>query len=301
MDLKNKLEGIPKVYFFNLDNRTDRKKWMINQFDRYGIDYKRVSGTKYLASENSKWKNLIIDIDKYKMLIPIAANAISHLDFLKQWYNNTSDEYVFLMEDDYDLNLIPRWNFNWKELVERLPYDWDCILLGFENPTGIRFHLHPIEDAHDFGPVLLKREYVKKLINIHCVGDRYRLINNTSSYAWGRGTEVSGSGTVDYFIAQCGRTYCLPLITVNPNFGSFENNSLLQRMYRSEGDINSRNAYYFWWTHERDNYSLDTFFTYGSDKHESMILKPDHFKLYDITNETTKIYGETYIDYFRRS
>ena len=105
---------------------------------------------------NNKWKNLIIDIDKYKMLIPIAANAISHLDFLKQWYNNTSDEYVILMEDDYDLNLIPRWNFSWKELVERLPYDWDCILLGFENPTGIRFHLHPIEDAHDFGPVLLE-------------------------------------------------------------------------------------------------------------------------------------------------
>lgn len=49
MDLSEKLIGMPKVYFFNLDNRQDRQKWMVKQFEKYNIEYERVSGTKYLA------------------------------------------------------------------------------------------------------------------------------------------------------------------------------------------------------------------------------------------------------------
>lgn len=299
MDITTKLKGFPTVYYFNLDNRTDRKKWMEKQFEKYNIYHERVSATKYLASKNSEWKNLIIDIDNYKLLVPIAANAITHLDFLKRWYYETDDEYVMLMEDDYDMRLIDHWHFTWEDLLDRLPYDWDCILLGFENPMGIRFHLHPIEDAHDFGPVLLNRNYVEKLIELHCVGNKYRLINNISSYAWGRGTEVSGSGTVDYFIAQSGKTYCLPLITINPSFGSFENSSYLQKLFRTEGDTNARNTYYFWWRHERNKYSLDEFFTYGTKNHDKMILYPDRFRKYDITDSAFKLYGEAYLDYYR--
>ena len=106
MDLNYKLRGFPKVHFFNLDNREDRRKWMVEQFEAFDIEYQRVSGTKFLASENSKWKHLIADIDDYKLLVPIAANAISHLDFLKNWYKESKDPYVLLMEDDYDMKLI---------------------------------------------------------------------------------------------------------------------------------------------------------------------------------------------------
>ena len=96
MDLNNKLKGFPKVHFFNLDNRTDRRNWMVEQFEVYDIEYERVSGTKYLASESIKWKHLITDIDDYKLLVPIAANAITHLDFLKRWYRESNDECVLL-------------------------------------------------------------------------------------------------------------------------------------------------------------------------------------------------------------
>jgi hypothetical protein len=300
VDIENKLAGMPHVYFFNLDNRDDRRKWMERQFKKYGIQHSRVSGTKYLASENGKWKHLISDIEDYHLLVPIAANAVTHLDFLKNWYKNTKDPYVILMEDDYDLGLIDRWHFDWNELIQRLPYDWDCLLMGFENPTGLRFHLHPIEDAHDFGPVLLNRNYVEKLLDLHCVGDQYKLVNTVCNAAWNRQNDVAGSGTVDYFMVHTGRTYCVPLITINPNFGSFENNSVIQRFFREEGDIMARNTYYFWWQHERDNYSLDQFFTFGSIEHDKMILKPDRFRTYDITNKGAELYGEVYLDYFRK-
>ena len=301
MDLNNKLKGFPKVHFFNLDNRTDRRDWMVGQFEKYGIEYDRVSGTKYLASKSSEWKHLISDIDEYKLLVPIAANAVTHLDFLKRWYSSCDDPFVVLMEDDYDLGLIDYWHFDWNYVIENLPYDWDCLLMGFENPEGVRFHLHPIEAAHDFGPVLLKRSFVEKLLDLHCVGDKYKLVNTVANAAWNRQTDVAGSGTVDYFMVHTGRTYCLPLITINANFGSFENNSIIQKFYRSEGDILARNTYYFWWEHERDRFSLEQFFTYGTREHDQMILQADKFRTYDMTGRSYKLYGESYLDYFRKS
>jgi hypothetical protein len=52
MDLNNKLKGIPHIYYFNLDNRTDRREWMENQFKSWNIqNYTRISGSKYLGSK----------------------------------------------------------------------------------------------------------------------------------------------------------------------------------------------------------------------------------------------------------
>ncbi len=299
MDLTNKLDGMPTVNYFNLDNRTDRKDWMVSQFKKYGIKYNRVSGTKYLASEKARWKHLIADED-YNLLVPIAANAITHLDFLKRWYVETDEPYVLLMEDDYDLGLIPYWHFDWKYMMDHIPYDWDCIHMGYENPDGLWFHLHPIQAAHDFGPVLLRREYVEKLIDLHCIGDQYKLVHTVADAAWNRQTDVAGSGTVDYFMVHSGRTYCLPLITINANFGSFEDNSIIQRYYRQEGDIVARNTYYYWWQHERDRFTLDDFFSFGGNVHNSMRLKPFKFRSYDITGRQYEQYGESYLDYYRR-
>ena len=204
------------------------------------------------------------------------------------------------MEDDYDLSLIDYWHFDWNYMIDRLPYDWDCLLMGFENPDGVRFHLHPIEAAHDFGPVLLKREFVEKLLDLHCVGDKYKLVNTVANAAWNRQKDVAGSGTVDYFMVHTGRTYCLPLITINANFGSFENNSIIQKFYRSEGDIIARNTYYFWWQHQRDLFSLDQFFSFGTKDHEDMVANPQRYRTYDITGRSFEMYGEVYLDYFRK-
>lgn len=272
MDLNNKLKGMPCVYYFNLDNREDRKKYMENQFDRWGIKNKRVSGTKFLASKNKEWKHLIADLKEYKLLVPIAANAVSHLDFLKTWFEKTNDPYVIIMEDDYDLSLIEYWHFDWEYLMSRLPYDWDCLQLGFEDPMGIPFYLHPILPAHDFGPCLLHRGYVEKLLNLHCVGDKYKLVNTVCNAAWNLQEGVSGSGTVDYFVCHSGNTYSIPLITINPTFGSFENNSMIQKIYRSEGDILARNTYHYWWKNERDKFTLDEFFTFGKSNDHLMTL-----------------------------
>ena len=81
------------------------------------------------------------------------------------------------MEDDYDLNLIEYWNFDWDYLMNRVPYDWDCIQLGFESTEFIPFFLHPKLRHSYFGPVVLNRDYVEKLLSIHCYGEKYFFID----------------------------------------------------------------------------------------------------------------------------
>jgi hypothetical protein len=189
------------------------------------------------------------------------------------------------MEDDYDLSLIEYWHFDWDYLMSRLPYDWDCIQLGYENPITMRFYLHPIDAAHDFGPCLLNRNYVEKIIKLHCFSDKYKLVNHVGSAAWNSQQVVSGSGSVDYFMCHCGKTYCLPLITTNPEFDSFENNSKLQRHYRQGGDIIAREIYYDWWKNERDNFTLEEFFTYGKKNDHLMSKNPVKYSNYKIAEK----------------
>ena len=171
--------------------------------------------------------------------------------------------------------------------------------MGFENPEGLPMYLHPIQSAHDFGPILIHREYVEKLMSLHCDGDRYTLLNTVANAAWNSGEAVAGSGTVDYFMVHPGRTYCIPLISINTSFGSFEDNSLIQSYYRDGGDLKARNAYYFWWTHERDRFTLDDFFTYGNAIDSKMTLDTDKFLHYDISGEMYKLYGEPYLNRYR--
>ena len=76
-------------------------------------------------------------------------------------------------------------------------------------------------------------------------------------------------------------------------------NSLIQNYYREGGDVKARNAYYFWWQHERDRFTLDDFFTYGGGIDNKMTLDTEKFLHYDITGEMYKLYGEPYLDRYR--
>ena len=58
--MNNKLKNLPHVYYVNLDQRTDRRRFMEAQFKENGItNYTRVSGSKYLVSEKDNWKHCL--------------------------------------------------------------------------------------------------------------------------------------------------------------------------------------------------------------------------------------------------
>jgi hypothetical protein len=263
MDLKNKLKNIPPVYYFNYDKNGHLNDHMDRNLSNLKVEkYKRIPISKYNPENVSEWKGLIMDLPKYKLPITTAAYSITVLEFLKDWYNNTQEERLIVSKDTIDFGLEGYWNFDWDYLTTKIPYDWDCVLLGFENVNYIPFYLHQIMPAHTFSIAMLNRRYVKKLLRLHCFGEKYKIANYIANKNFN-----FNSGTVDYFIGHCGKTYCLPMFPNDTDF--FDSKSKRYLIVKA-----CRLAYYDWWRNDLKKYEFPEIFTYGKPNDISMIKKP---------------------------
>ena len=254
MNLKDKLKGLPTIYYVNLDHRTDRRDYMESQFDYWKIsNFHRISASKYFSGEEHKWQHLILD-EELKFASGAVGDSITHIEMIYNWLVTTNEEYLVIMEDDYDLSLIDHWNFDWNYLMNHIPENWDCIQLGFENEHIIPFYLHPVHFNHGFGPCLINRDYAKKLIKLHYFDGKFKLNIKTNDVRYQR-----IYGMVDSFILEDGKTYSIPLITNNPNLGSDIDLGESPRYWFEE----CRDMYYNWWKNDHHKFSLKDFFTYG--------------------------------------
>lgn len=279
MNLKNKLKGLPTIYYVNLDHRSDRREYMESQFDHWKIkNYHRISSSKYLSSKDYEWQHLLLD-DQLNFGSAQVGNSITHLEMIKNWLKTTDDEYMIMMEDDYDLSLIEYWNFDWEYLMNKIPKNWDCIQLGFENDDLIPFFLHPLHPNHGFGPCLINRSYAEKLIRLHCFGDKFKLNiqSNDDKYK-------NIYGMVDCFLIESGKTYSIPLITTNVNFGSDYDLEGRVREWHEE----CRDLYHYWWKNEHHKFTLDEFFSYNKSNDMKMIKKLN-YKKNKLTNKVNYI------------
>ena len=269
MEYSEKFIGIPKIYYLNRDEHTERKKYTENNFKKYNLqNYERISTSKYSELNYEEWKDLVVDIENYKLNKTTAGYSITVIEFLKNWLETTDESSLILMRDNVDFELCKYWPFTWNELMGKIPYDWDCIQLGFENPYFIPFYLHPVMPAHTFGPSLINRFYAKKLVRLHYKNEKYKLCNYIANMSLG-----GHSGTVDYFIGQNGKTYCLPLLTTNPEF-------LNKKSGKYKISLACRNTYYYWWQYGRSIFTLEEFFTYGKPNDLLMVKKiKDYIKI----------------------
>jgi hypothetical protein len=276
MDLNNKLKGIPKIYYFNLDERTDRREYTESQYDLYQIkNYVRYSTSEYQHHNFEEWKDKLIlnDINisnRPNLHIIECAMTLMYLEFFKSWLETTDEDHLLIMEDDYDLSYINYWHFDWEYLMNNIPFDWDCIQLSFENNTTIPCFLSPNLPDHSMGAALLNRRYIEKIVRVLTVDGKFDLRKRISNYR--RTQKVSHpylknnqwrhpNMSADYIIGHCGRTYCLPLITQSTTIGSYLHNVARKEDYPSLHF--TERAVKLWWTKFRDKFSLEDFFMYG--------------------------------------
>jgi len=276
----NKLKGLPTIYYLNLDERDDRKIYMENQFDRFKISkYERISTSSYQLHNFDEWKHRLILNDVYQAKSPKhhiieIAISLTYYDIILSWFKNTSEQYLLLFEDDYNLNFVDDWHFDWEYLMNQLPFDWDCIQLSFENDKIFPCFLHPIHSNHGTGAMLLNRPYVEKLIRILTTDNKVNFTQNIRNYKWAKLLHQPNF-TVDYYLSHCGRGYALPLIAINPNDGgSFS----FRAVRKDRPDLSfSLRAQELWWKKLRDKYSLEDFFYFG--KPNDLILTPKNINL----------------------
>lgn len=258
--MSDKLKGIPSIYYLNLDSESDRRRYMEKQFEKWNLtNVTRFSGSNYLVDNYDDWKDILhfpqMIKERYHRLM--ASITLSTLEIIRHWLETTDEKHLILFEDDYDLNLIDYWHFDWEYLMNSLPYDWDCIQLGYESWDKIKFYLHPKDETGAYGPILINRHFAQKLINLHYVKDKYMLIRKYGTYPFNSGYRVV---SLDGFIPFLGKTYQLPLITQNP---------YLDKVPKKHHFI-CRDLYYWWWKNKRDEFTLDEFFSYGKQNDYAM-------------------------------
>lgn len=282
MTLHKKLEGIPHIYYINLEDRKDRREFMENQFNQWGIEkFSRVNASEFLKDDIKTWKDLV----HFSYIIPADRRrsvcvSLSHLETIRKWLEETSEEYMIIMEDDTDISLVEYWHFDWQYLMDNLPYDWDAIQLMYNSDIRIYCFLHPKKLITWNGPLLIRRSYGEKLLSLYYKDNKYNFIKkvnrvNKSNYIEPERIYTflpNKSNTdsdvritvldVDEFMGHNGKVYQLPVFTSNPWLDDPP----------KPHHITSNKAHILWWTKMKDEFTLDDFFTYGKPNDPKMIL-----------------------------
>jgi len=268
---------MPKVYYFNLDEDAERREFMESQYKKYNIDYERVSQSCYTSENINDWIERFEDSKYMKAFISseykYPANFLRHLDFMKEWLATSNEKYLLIMEDDYDLSLIDYWHFNWDYLMSNLPVDWDGIRLNNDHDRYIKFYLHPIPLVGfcNFGAMLYKREFVKKIVKLYCYDNgiikswEKRLIKKFFDYGF------MEYYCVDHMLTCIGKQYSIPIFTTEASFCIDDGGNASKSVF---GPI--QRACHHWWRNEKDLFTLEDFFTYNKPYDERMTIYLDN-------------------------
>ena len=203
-----KLKGFPKVYWLNLDADTERRQYMEEQFKYWEIEnHVRISG--YDARDDDVSDNLKGRIPDNVSQSELGC-CMSHIKAIKEFYENSDDDYCMIVEDDVDFSTVNCWNFTWQEFIGLAPYDWDCLQLTTICTGDIHVKLH-LKFINDFSAAvyLITRHHAAKVLRNHIRGDKYKLDNGVKPRAVSEDT-----------ILESGKTYTIPIFLYNLDFGS---------------------------------------------------------------------------------
>ena len=137
------------VYCINLDSSVIRKTRMLDQFNKYNIDYKFVDAIDGNNIDNFKegyiqgiyYKNKGIFTESYingtngsqnKLL----ACYLSHIKAIKEAYDDNLD-FAIIMEDDISFKYISKWRYKISEILKIAPLNWTVLKLHTSNLIGL--------------------------------------------------------------------------------------------------------------------------------------------------------------------
>jgi hypothetical protein len=157
----NKLKEIPSIYSVSIEESVNRRLNLSKYFKEYNISpifciFPRYKIGDYVVQGKA--------IDKVNL--HAIGSSVSHLHAILRWYTDTEEDYGFICEDDLSLETVKYWNFTWKDFIERLPSDWECIQLLQVRDHWNNHKLKERElDDYCNAAYIIKRSYAAKLLN----------------------------------------------------------------------------------------------------------------------------------------
>jgi hypothetical protein len=225
-----KLEGIPEIYYINLDDKVDRKEYMENQFEYWGIEkYTRISACDGREDDLS---SIIKGRYPENVISGEIGCVTSHLKLLKHWLENSDEQVLLVMEDDCDLDTVKYWPFSWKDFYRQVPYDFDVIQLAIINPQAITLRMHK-RFVNDFSTAcyMITRHHAEKLVRMHCRDDKFKLDQG-----------IKPRAVADDLVYNAGNTFAMPLFMYKIDLGSDIHDIHIEVFHRS-----SYNALWGFW------------------------------------------------------
>jgi hypothetical protein len=202
-----KLKNFGPLYYINLDGQPERDAAMQSMCKYWELNPTRISA---FDGRNSSLNHILEGSHDIGISSGEVGCVTSHLKSIKHWYETTDTPYAIFAEDDVSFDTARFWKFTWDEFVEKLPYDWDVVQLAIINPGVVYASMHA-RWVNDFSTAcfMVTRHHAKKLIDHHCVGDKFRLDQG-----------VKPRPVADDLIYNCGRTYAIPLFHYKIEMGS---------------------------------------------------------------------------------
>ena len=202
-----KLKNFGPLYYINLDGQPERDAAMQSMCKYWELNPTRISA---FDGRNTSLNHILEGSHDIGISSGEVGCVTSHLKAIKQWYETTDTPYAIFAEDDVSFDTARFWKFTWDEFVEKLPYDWDVVQLAIINPGVVYASMHA-RWVNDFSTAcfMITRHHAKKLIDHHCVGDKFRLDQG-----------VKPRPVADDLIYNCGRTYAIPLFHYKIEMGS---------------------------------------------------------------------------------
>ena len=202
-----KLKNFGPLYYINLDGQPERDAAMQSMCKYWELNPTRISA---FDGRDSSLNHILEGSHDIGISSGEVGCVTSHLKAIKQWYETTDTPYAIFAEDDVSFDTARFWKFTWDEFVEKLPYDWDVVQLAIINPGVVYPSMHA-RWVNDFSTAcfMVTRHHAKKLIDHHCVGDKFRLDQG-----------VKPRPVADDLIYNCGRTYAIPLFHYKIEMGS---------------------------------------------------------------------------------
>ena len=253
-----KLKGLPSVRYVTLEDDTTRQELLTKQFQQYNITPIPIKSKRFAESNDiitGKYANSLTD--------PVKGCTVSHLKAFKDWYYNTDESYGFFCEDDLSLETVEYWNFTWEEFVTHLPSNWEAVQLltirGEFNQIRLRERLW---DDWAITAYILKRDYVKQIIQQCCIGETYNLEVKNS--------EIMPIGE-SLFFTNFGKVYTCPLFVENTKIDSTNlNDTELENGQKPNHHFASQRISNWWKENQADvktimNIPIDPLVAYAFD------------------------------------
>lgn len=147
-----KLDGIPKIVYINMASHQKRREHMESSFQKYEI-------TNYQHFDAiTPSRSLHPNLNKAEF-----GCMLSHLTIISDFYKNSPDDMLIVMEDDPDISSIDNWDFSWREFIEAMP-DFEILQLLRNHPGEQNAKLEKWKTAYrSTAAYVITKDYAKKI------------------------------------------------------------------------------------------------------------------------------------------